>query len=197
MNYRHLKFWASQTFVLSALPLTFAIGIGAEVQAASFVFQAGNMDNFDTSDGIEAATPSAGLDQYIRNFFGSRCNSSPPLCEIRNFDERTVDKIFRHTINLNSVVGNITSAQLEIRVRGDGSGLNYNDTISLGFVDENAERNSVSWGRAIGSSNGSNGLLPTLWGQNEVHTFNFDLANLPLPNANTPNFISTLNALRF
>ncbi|MDY6786471.1 MAG: PEP-CTERM sorting domain-containing protein, partial [Cyanobacteriota bacterium] len=77
------------------------------------------------------------------------------------------------------------------------SGLNYNDTISLGFVDENAERNSVSWRREIGSFRGSNGLLPTLWGQNEVHTFNFDLANLPLPNASTPNFISTLNALRF
>jgi len=193
-----------KNFALTVLPIAIATVAVPKAQAAIFTYSAGSQDNFS---GIEAAAPSDGLIQFHRSIFDTNlgngfCDRFQSRCEVRDFDRIATDRNFMHTINLDPSIGEITAAQLEIRVRGDGSGLNFNDTISLFFVDENGNGDPRRWGRQIGTGGGVEGLLPTAWQQGEVQTFTFDLANLPLPSNSNPtalasNLLATLQEKQF
>lgn len=189
---------------LSVLSIILLTMMPEVAKASTFTFVGGNMDGFDTTDGLEESSPSNGsvinlIDLF--DSFGINCNSNP-RCEIKNFDDNRFDKDFLHTFNFANLAGTITSADLEIRVRGNGS----NDTIILYFVDSEGNRvpegPPISWSRFFGSGNRSDGLLNTSWTGGRDETFFFDLAALPVapqqdPNLDPINFLPIINSLGF
>ena len=191
---------------LSALSIILLTMMPEVANAGTFTFVGGNMDDFNTTDGLEQSSPSNGSVIRLINRLKNHCDNTPQRCEIRNFDEHTFDRNFLHTFNFANLAGTITSADLEIRVIGSGSSLIKNDTIGLYFVDSEGnlvpEGDPTRWGRFFGSGNNLDGLLNTMWRGGSDETFFFNLANLPLAPKQDPNLISmnllpTLNSLGF
>lgn len=151
----------------------------------TFRFPFGKSDNFVTTDGLEAATPSPGLVQFLNN---------PTLV---NFDYPNVDHMFATTMTLPQ--GNcVSAATLRIHVRPNGSSLNSNDAMALRFVGTGGVPvpGTPAWGAYFGSGNPGTMLLPNPWDTTNYplgQWISLNLASLP----GGGNFIPALNSLRF
>ncbi|WP_041933198.1 PEP-CTERM sorting domain-containing protein [Gloeothece verrucosa] len=159
------RFWGS-IGIASALALTWLPLMPKAAQAATYTFTAGNMDAYNTSDGLEPSNPSPGAVAFINNLYSSSnisCTNNP-LCQIRNFDQPGADRQFIHTFSFSNLIGNITGANLEIRVRASAGG-SQNDAIHLLFIDSLGNLDPVRWGSYFGSGNGtpsSSGTISTI-----------------------------------
>lgn len=188
---------------LTILSILLSNIVPGKADAMTLTLLQGEKDGFDTSNGLEQPMPSQGSIIRLRDALGAICDSTPlhPRCQIRNFDENTINKNFLHTFNFAQVAGQITGAELEIRVRGNGSSLNQNDSIGLFFVDSQGVLLPVaSWGRSFGTRNDDPGLTNDVWGLGQDRTFSFNLANLPLNPSNTvssSNLLPVMNSLGF
>jgi hypothetical protein len=143
-------------------------------QAASFVYTAGRMDNFNTSDGPELSTPSNALKQSIDNYYyyGASLLFDRPLGDYNDF--------FVHTFS--NLPNSIVSAQLEMRLRANDSLLTSNDRIDLSFTDSNGNKDLLYWAEYIGLNleRPDAAHLLSSWSGGDIHTFTFDLANFNL-----------------
>jgi|GEM_PF-4380748 len=147
----------------------------------TFRFPAGRADKFATSDGLEAASPSAAF------------AASVPSSLSALFDGTQMDRYFAHTFVLPQ--GNcIGSARLDVFAKPLGAGGTVqNDSISLRFT---GVAGAQTWTSHFGSGQPNPGLLPNPWklptyGAGQL--FSLDLGNLP----GGGNLLTDLNAQRF
>jgi len=184
-----IKVRTIRTIVFFAMLAGIGLLVGDSVNAAPAVtvFTAGNMDNFDTSDGPELTSPSA-------NFLGWLSSIGAIL---KDFDDSRIDRFIAHTFT--DLPACIVGATLEVHLRPGNSFLSHNDGIQLTFIGDDQIRPAVGselWGRRIGSGHSTPGVLPFDWHFGADETIVLDLSNLPLA-VNQPssagNLIPALN----
>lgn len=143
----------------------------------SFRFRAGRADQFGTSDGLEASSPSAAL------------VAAYPFPQSLYFDSAVMDRFFLHTFTLPE--GNcISSARLEVMARPLGNSSTVrNDTIGLLFA---GVAGSPTWSSYFGSGQSSPGLLSSPWSMT-----NFGAGQLMTLDLGSLGLLSTLNSERF
>ncbi|MBP0016326.1 MAG: PEP-CTERM sorting domain-containing protein [Cyanobacteria bacterium SBLK] len=192
--------WINTAVKMSLAAIAFVVIAPPDVHAGTLTLEAGCKDNFALSEncpyanqnGGEVPQPSDELKTLMENY------SQGLASREADFDGQDVNQVFGHTFKLPEK-GTIKSAQLEIHLNPLGEIL-QTDQIHLLFIDDSGQ-DSIRWGRQIGSSNGTEGLLPTEW-KDSSHLFILDLANLPLasnqdPNIFATNLIAKLNEKRF
>ncbi|MCH8322843.1 MAG: hypothetical protein IIB64_07190 [Proteobacteria bacterium] len=141
------------------------------------VFYAGNPDNFVTSDGTEATSPSPALqthmDQYNNGAFPNR-----------QFDDPASNRVFGHTFS--DLPADITCATLEIGLKARPD-LPSNDQLHLNFNQNGSP--TFAWGISIKDLPEANGT----WENGQTAVTRLDLADLP-PSGSGKTIISSINA---
>ena len=151
------------------------------------VFTAGNMDNFDTSDGAEPASPSDDLLLLMDPYGGGDRAVFPH----RQFDNVNTNRVFGHTFT--DLPPCIVAATLEIRMRAGGGGVT-NDSLSLERTGINNNTPSTFWAVGLTALITWETGQTTTWSTGTTQTFILDLANLPSVGQGPANIISFMNA---
>jgi hypothetical protein len=159
------------------------------------VLDVGQADAFNPDPDVPSVNPSIGLKKYTTNIFGAYPDN-------RSCDDFRADRYFSHTFTDFAVTNKIVfdaNLHLSIAPISYTSAIPHNDTISIGFIDENAQQLSNGWMRQIGTYEQNNeiiGLLPCNWGTDECNgsaLTPFDLSALPLADAQTISVLEALN----
>ena len=151
------------------------------------VFTAGNMDNFDTSDGAEPASPSDDLLLLMDPYGGGDRAVFPH----RQFDNVNTNRVFGHTFT--DLPPCIVAATLEIRMRAAGGGVS-NDSLSLERNGINNNTPSTFWAVGLSALITWETGQTTTWSTGTTQTFILDLANLPSVGQGPTNITPFMNA---
>lgn len=146
-------------------------------QQTDRVCRAGQEDNFDTSDGLEASSPSS----LLLSGFLSGCSSG-----IQNgFDVFTNDRCFGHTFTncLQKGVCPLQHANLHICMRAAQVSLTQTDSLILGV------NGSPLWGKSLPLLNGGT------WNPDETLCLDLDLDNLPIDGASIISIVDSVGHL--
>ena len=171
-------------------------------RAETFVFLAGQADNFAAPPPAELATPGAGLSAAMS---ASGFIASPDFDRTAGVNGGSANRSVAHSF-LNLPAG-IVGATLETVVRGGTFDLVSNDLVLLAFADGSTNLQAASvFIRTFGPFAGQAGsLVPnpdaglvqqTTWG-NVTAAITLDLAALPISGGGTYSILADLNSHRF